>query len=198
MAQSIEGDNMLKNSVALKLLISLTFILGAPSLQADTNQQSPAKETKLIPGLKKSDHMGLTVPDADQAVQFFEDFFGAIELKTITNLHIPGGWMTKNLNVPADAIIKKVAMLEIPGQFFLEIFEYKVKDQNTELPLNSDFGGHHLAFQVEDIEVAMKHLSDKGIKVLGDAKTQNVGPFDIKWVYFLTPWGTSLELIERI
>ena len=182
----------------LSMILSIAFIFWAPSSMADTNQQPTKKETKLIPGLKRSDHMGLTVPNADQAIEFFEEFFGATQLKTLNNVHVPGGWMTKNLNVPSDAVIKSVTMLDIPGQFLLEIFEFKVKDQKTTLPLNSDLGGHHLGFAVEDIEIAMQHLKDNGVKVLGDVKIQNVGPYDVKWVYFLTPWGTSLELIERI
>ena len=147
--------------------------------------------------LKKVDHFGLTVPDVEEASQFFQKTFGAQVVEHLGPIFVPGGWMTKNLNVPHHAMIKDIILLEIPGQFFLELFQFKVKGQNKKQPNNSDHGGHHLAFEVEDIQQATKQLKSRGLNVLGKPKTILAGPYKIKWVYFLTPWGSSLELVEK-
>ncbi len=72
----------------------------------------------------------------------------------------------------------------------LEIFEYTSPDQRKTPPRNSDIGGHHLAFYVDDMDEAVKFLKDKGIKVLGKPHTfTDTGMAGLTWVYFLTPWG---------
>ena len=147
--------------------------------------------------LKKADHFGLTVPDIQQASEFFQKTFGAQVVDEIGPIFVPGGWMTENLNAPEKAVIRDIILLEIPGQFFIELFNWKVKDQNTVQPNNSDIGGNHLGFEVDDIDTARQNLIDMGVKVLGKTKTVKAGPYTIKWVYFLTPWGSSLELVEK-
>jgi catechol 2,3-dioxygenase-like lactoylglutathione lyase family enzyme len=49
-----------------------------------------------------------------------------------------------------------------------EIFEYSASDQLLEQPKNSDIGGHHLAFYVDDIGAAITYLKANGIRVLGE------------------------------
>ena len=79
----------------------------------------------------------------------------------------------------------------------LELFEYAAPDQRTAPPRNSDIGGHHLAFYVDDIGPAVAHLQAHGVRILGEPSTIADGPAaGTDWVYFLAPWGLQLELLS--
>jgi catechol 2,3-dioxygenase-like lactoylglutathione lyase family enzyme len=79
----------------------------------------------------------------------------------------------------------------------LELFDYQSPDQRTVQPKNSDYGGHHFAFYVDDIDAAVAYLRGKGLKVLGDIKRDDAGPTKgFAWVYVLAPWGTQLEFVS--
>ncbi len=52
-----------------------------------------------------------------------------------------------------------------------EIFHYEAPNQNLLQPKNSDIGGHHLAFYVDDFNAAVEYLSAKGVKLLGEPTT---------------------------
>jgi glyoxylase I family protein len=112
--------------------------------------------------------------------------------------------MKDHLNVHPRSKIEKIVMLELKDKSRIELFQYQAPDQNKSYPRNQDVGGHHLAFEVENIEETIKYLESKNVQVLGpysynDPTWENVnGAFSgIKWVYFQTPWGLSLELIEK-
>ncbi|MFF4761544.1 VOC family protein [Streptomyces sp. NPDC001292] len=77
-----------------------------------------------------------------------------------------------------------------------EIFEYEAPDQSPRPPRNSDVGGHHLAFYVEDLDEAVAHLRGRGVRVLGEPTASSGPSSGQRWVYFLTPWGMQLELVS--
>ena len=78
-----------------------------------------------------------------------------------------------------------------------EIFEYVSPDQRKDLPKNSDHGGHHLAFYVEDMDSAVAYLKSHGVQFQGEPSFMEEGPSKgLTWVYFLAPWGMQLELVS--
>jgi hypothetical protein len=66
------------------------------------------------------------------------------------------------------------------------------------MPKNSDYGGHHLAFFVEDIDTAVEYLrAQPGVTVLGDVQTIEDGPIaGDRWIYFRAPWGMQMEVLN--
>ena len=65
------------------------------------------------------------------------------------------------------------------------------------LPKNSDVGGHHLAFYVDDFDAALRYLKSKGVRIQGEPVVRTAGPSGGQtWAYFLTPWGMQLELVS--
>ncbi|GEB38753.1 hypothetical protein GLI01_27880 [Gluconacetobacter liquefaciens] len=78
-----------------------------------------------------------------------------------------------------------------------EIFEYTSPGQRQTLPLNSDVGGHHLAFYVDDFEAALSYLRVHGVRLMGHPTCRTTGPSGGQtWIYFLTPWGMQMELVS--
>src|ERR671916_2459467 len=90
-----------------------------------------------IPGATAVHHVAYTVPDLNQAVEFFTDVIGA-ELVYILGpvQDSEGDWMTRQLGVAADARAH-VAMLRLGPVTNLELFEYTAPDQRQSLPRNS-------------------------------------------------------------
>ncbi|MFJ5938485.1 VOC family protein [Streptomyces cinereoruber] len=159
---------------------------------------APSAATELqttgIPTARNVDHHAFTVPDLDQAVRFFVDVLGAQELYVLGPVRDDGDWMTRQLAVHPRASAR-IALLRL-GDTNIELFEYTAPEQRTELPRNSDVGGHHLAIGVADIDRAVAHLRDvPGVVVQGDVQHIAEGPIaGNRWVYFRAPWGLQMEL----
>ena len=151
-----------------------------------------------IPGATALHHVAYTVPNLNQAVEFFTDVIGAKLVYVLGPVQdTEGDWMTRQLGVAADARAH-IAMLRLGPVTNLELFEYTAPDQRQLLPRNSDWGGHHLAIYVTDVDAAVAYLrTQPGVQVLGEPETIIDGPIaGNRWVYFLTPWGMQMELIH--
>lgn len=152
-----------------------------------------------MPGIQGMEHVGLTVPNLQQACDFFEKVLGAEVLFTAaTNFrHDEGDWMTEHLTIHPRAAITEFRYVRMRNGTNLELFEYTSPDQKTVLPKNSDVGGYHLAFYVDDIYAAVKYLKDNGVKILGEPTVYTDGPnLGLTWCYFLAPWGLQLEVVS--
>ena len=148
-----------------------------------------------MPGLLGPDHIGLTVPDVAEATAFFTDVLGCKSYFSRGPVKLEGDWMKENLNVHPRAEIKIVTFIRCGHGSNIELFEFRSPEQNAVYPANSDIGGHHISFLVRDIKSAATYLKTKGVKLLGDTKTNASGPTaGASWVYFVAPWGTQFEL----
>ncbi len=150
-----------------------------------------------MPGMRGAQHLGITVPNMDEAVSFFVKVIGCEESIKLGAFKFVDDWMNVHLNVDARAEIKRFQMVRCGHGTNLEIFEYGAPKQSRTPPKNSDVGGHHLAFYVEDMDKAVAYLKENGVKVLGKPSTFTEGPAaGLTWVYFLAPWGMQLEIVS--
>lgn len=145
---------------------------------------------KGIVSARHVDHVGITVPDLDAAVQFFENALGAELLWKLGPFHeTPTG-------VPIRSI--HMAMLRLGPNLNVELMAFDADAQQRTMPSNIDYGATHLAFFVDDIEAAAASLKKHGAELMK-------GPIDAKgdakqgeriW-YFKTPWGAFMEILWR-
>lgn len=152
-----------------------------------------------IPGIRGMEHIGFTVPDLDEACSFFVNVLGATELFVAARdfRDDDGTWMYDHLRVDPRASIKEFRYLRLGNGSNLEVFEYDAPDQARTPPKNSDAGGHHLAFYVDDMDAAIAYLREHDVEVLGDPTSYTEGPnLGLTWCYFLAPWGMQLELVS--
>lgn len=150
-----------------------------------------------LPGLKGTDHIGFTVPNLDEAVTFFVDVIGCEAFYDLGPFQASDDWMAVHLNVHPRTVMKRLKFLRCRNGSNFEIFEYEAPDQNRTPPKNSDVGGHHLAFYVDDMDEAVAYLKARGVKVLGEPTVRTSGASaGQSWVYFLSPWGMQLELVS--
>jgi catechol 2,3-dioxygenase-like lactoylglutathione lyase family enzyme len=149
-----------------------------------------------LPGLRGTDHIGFTVPNLEEAVTFFVEVLGCEELYAVGPVQADDDWMHKQLNVHPRAVFNNRLLRCKFGSNF-EIFEYTAPDQNSNLPKNSDIGGFHLAFYVDDFDTALAYLKEQGLTILGEPVVRTEGPVAGQtWIYFLSPWGMQLELVS--
>jgi catechol 2,3-dioxygenase-like lactoylglutathione lyase family enzyme len=149
-----------------------------------------------IPGLRRLDHVGFTVPDLDQASHFLVDVLGCEYLYSLGPFESDGEWMREHLNVHPRAVVRENRFFRCGDQAVFEVFHYAAPDQNREPPRNSDVGGHHVALYVDDLDSAVAYLQDREVTVLA-GPTSSKGPAEgNRWVYFLAPWGMQFELVS--
>jgi catechol 2,3-dioxygenase-like lactoylglutathione lyase family enzyme len=149
-------------------------------------------------GLVGMDHVGITVPDIDEAIAWFEDVMGCVAPLTFGPFSDPTGtFMQDLLDVDPRAVIHQITMVRCGRSANIELFQYSAPDQRTTFPRNSDWSGHHIAFYVTDIDAAVAYMVSKGAqKFLGPLSVTD-GPAAGQSInYFRTPFGTYVELIS--
>jgi catechol 2,3-dioxygenase-like lactoylglutathione lyase family enzyme len=166
-------------------------------MKPETSNGQAGTAHRGMPGLRGAEHIGFTVPNMDEAVRFFRDVLGCTEFYDLGEFGADGDWMTQNLNVHPRANIKSMRMLRCAHGSNIELFEYDAPDKNDVQPRNSDIGGHHIAFYVDDIHAAVAHLHHCDIKVCGEPKLMEDNPEGGEWwCYFVSPWGMQFELVS--
>lgn len=149
-----------------------------------------------IPGLRRLDHIGFTVPDLDEASRFLVEVLGCRYLYSMGPFQSDGDWMREHLNVHPRAVVHENRFFRCGDQAVFEVFQYSAPDQNDVIPSNSDIGGHHVALYVDDLDAAVAYLKTRGVAVLGEP-TPSKGPGEgNRWVYFMAPWGMQFELVS--
>lgn len=151
-----------------------------------------------LPGMRGTQHIGITVPNVDEAVEFLVDVMGCEAFFSFGPFGpFEDDWMTKNLNVNPRAVIEIITMVRCGNGPALEVFQYTSPDQNPTPPKNSDIGGYHIAFYVDDINVATDYLIENGVQVLERPHAlTGTGLEGMEWVYFLSPWGMQMEIVS--
>lgn len=158
---------------------------------------NPKGSNMALPGVRRLDHIGFTVPDLEQASTFLVDVLGCEYLYSLGPFG--GGdddWMAEHLDVDPRARVNENRFFRLGDQAVFEVFDYSAPDQRFEIPRNSDIGGHHVALYVEDLDVAIEYLRSRGVRVLA-GPTASTGPASgNRWIYFLSPWGMQFELVS--
>lgn len=142
------------------------------------------------------EHIGLTVPDLEQATTFFAEAFGAVKIYDMIDQPLSGPAIESGLGVSAGATIEAIRMLRLGNGPNLELFTYSgVPQRDPALP--SDFGLQHFCVYVDDIDAAAARLENAGGTLLsapgelpgGDAGAGN------RYLYARTPGGSAVELV---
>ena len=175
----------------MKKAIALAAFVAAAALPA-VSAADP------MPGVRGMNHIGLTVPDLNEAVTFFTDVLGCQKATSFGPFaDDKGTFMQDLLNVDPRAVINEIVLMRCGFGSNIELFDYDAPDQKTVQPRNSDIGGHHIAFYVDDINAAADYLKSKGIRTLMGPLPVNEGPAAGQAIiYFFAPWGLQFEAIS--
>lgn len=140
-------------------------------------------------------HIGITVPDINEAIAFFQAIFGAVEVFRTGPFDVDPAFMERKLGTPPDTRIRDLVFLRCGAGTNVELFEYSGEDSTARPKRNSEIGGTHLCFEVEDVFASVDRLRSIGIAFLDGPNTVTEGPLaGFNWIYFNAPWGQSLEI----
>ena len=149
-----------------------------------------------LPGSRGIDHIGITVPDIEQASAFFVDVLGC---KLLYEREPPGDDSLRDrLGVPAGSRIQAIRFLRCANGANIELFEFSSPDQRGEFPRPSDVGIQHLALYVDDLEAAVEHLCRHGVNLMSGPNPlpgPEAGEGN-RFIYVRTPWGLTVEFIS--
>lgn len=146
--------------------------------------------------LNNVDHINIVVSDLEKSVDFYKRILCLTEMR---RGHLEGEWIEKVTglkNICAD-----VVFMGIENGPRIELLCYKTPEGNSFSPnsLPNTIGLRHIAFQVDDMEKAVKRLKENGVRIVGGPCT--VPDYVIAHdsgrktlCYFLDPDGTLLEL----
>ena len=150
-----------------------------------------------IPGLRGGDHIGVTVPDMEQAHAFFTGVLGCDHVYSLPEMrHDDDDWMLDHLNVDPRRAVNEIRFYRCGNGLNFEVFEYEPHEGQREAPRNSDIGGHHVAFYVDDMDAAVEYLRACGVRLLAGPVASKNASAGQRWQYFLAPWGMQFELVS--
>ncbi|MCX3061095.1 VOC family protein [Streptomyces beihaiensis] len=137
------------------------------------------------------DHVGYTVVDLDAATDFFTDVLGA-EIVEWPPASVPTS------HRPPGTERERRVVLRTGPTANVELSQCGTNALRTRPPRNSDVGGHHLAFYVDDVDTAAAYLRRQpGVTLMGEPETIASGPIaGDRWLYFGTATGIQMELIN--
>jgi catechol 2,3-dioxygenase-like lactoylglutathione lyase family enzyme len=141
-------------------------------------------------------HVGLTVPDLAEAVRFFEEVLGFEQVLAAAAAGVVDEAYARAVRVPDGTEARGLAVLA-KGTARIELFEYAGGGQRREFPANHDVGGHHIAFEVDDLDAAIERLRNAGCDICAPVRTAQAPAFrGMQWVYVVAPFGLQLELVH--
>ena len=155
---------------------------------------------------KRLDHVSLTVPDMETAIEFYTRVFGAevdyrmgpFDAAEIPKMEDGRDWTEAHIFVPGARL--RIAMLKFSDGLGMELFEYeKPEDAADTPPRNCDNGARHLCIEVEDIDAAVAFLTENGCTAAAGSIDMADGPCppSRSW-YVLDPFGNQLELVQYL
>lgn len=155
-------------------------------------------EVRTVPGLLGIDHVGITVPNVVDAATWFAEVLGGANPLTFGPFSDPtGDFMQQLVDVDPRAVVDQIRVIRIGNGPGVELFQYEAPDQDRTFRRNADWGGHHVAFYVRDIDKAVAYLTSNGAEKRLGPFPVTAGPAAGQTInYFRTPFGTDIELIS--
>ncbi|WP_080875506.1 VOC family protein [Oceanobacillus timonensis] len=146
------------------------------------------------------DHVGVTVPDVEEATTFFKKAFHAnisYDNKKLGDEPQQGDTVEKTLGLKKGAKVIHIRILSFDNGSGIELFQYKNTEQREPV-IASDLGVQHIAFYVDDIQEAAKQFVEAGGELLTEPRELlgDVEKGTGKFVYGRAPWGMLIELIS--
>lgn len=140
-------------------------------------------------------HIGITVPDIEQGIAFFQAVFGAVDVFRTGAFDVDEAFMERKLGALRTSSIKDLVFLKCGAGTSVELFEYSGDDHDVEPLRSSEVGGIHVCFEVDDVHLATARLLALGVDVLEGPNHVEHGPLaGFTWIYFRAPWGLMLEV----
>ncbi|ALG13262.1 methylmalonyl-CoA epimerase [Kibdelosporangium phytohabitans] len=131
------------------------------------------------------DHVGIAVPDLDEAIDFYQQTFGLV--LTVTEVNEEQGVREAMLRAPGDDGSGTAIQLLAPLTPDSTIGKFLAKRGP---------GVQQLAYRVDDIEKASDAMRDKGMNVLFDKPRHGTENSRTQFIHPKSAGGVLVELVE--
>lgn len=128
--------------------------------------------------IRSLDHAALLVSDVERSRYFYGQVLGMEEVPRPSNFDFPGAWFRKGraeLHLIGAADPNRVAQI---------YHGYNAAEMSHGF-------GTHIAFQVDDLEAAQRHLSEQNVPLVGGPRPRGDG---VMQMYVRDPDGYIVEL----
>ena len=143
-------------------------------------------------------HIGFTVPDMEEAINFFRDVFGTVTVMECGSVDVDDEFMARHLGVPSGIKIADQRVIQVGRGGSLELFEYSGVGSGQKLKHNGEVGAMHIAFEVDDANAVAERMRGAGVDLLEGPTLIEGGPMDnLVWLYLRAPWGQYLEIVSQ-
>src|SRR6266567_46908 len=173
------------------------IVKGSNAMESNNTITSKKSGLSGLPTMRGVEHIRLTVPDLDKATEFFVQVLGCEVVYTMGPFIYEENWFELKPEFLSQTT-RTIRALSCRNGAHIELFEFATPDQQKQMPRNIDYGGHHVAFYVDDMDAAIAYLKDKGVKLFGEKKYGR-GPEagkDSTFIHFSAPWGLIFELVS--
>lgn len=145
-----------------------------------------------MPGIRRFDHVGITVADLDTAIAFF----AGLGFETEGRMVMEGEFLDTVCGIPHSRT--EIAMLRPPdGGTALELSSFIRPEHKPGSPdaMANELGLRNVAFEVDDLQAILDRLAADGYHVVG-----GVGEYEAMWrmAYVRGPEGIIVALAQRI
>jgi methylmalonyl-CoA/ethylmalonyl-CoA epimerase len=129
------------------------------------------------------DHVGIAVPDLDDAIAFYRDTFGIVSVHEETN----------------EAQGVREAMLSVgDGTTQIQLLAPLGDDSTIAKFLDRQGPGvQQVAYTVDDVDLASKTLRERGMRLLYDEPRQGTANSRVNFVHPADARGVLVELVEH-
>jgi methylmalonyl-CoA/ethylmalonyl-CoA epimerase len=131
------------------------------------------------------DHVGIAVPDLDEAIAFYRDVLGLVLVHEETNEEqgVREAMMAAGDRGPAATRVQLLAPLTPDSTIATFI------DRNGP-------GLQQVAYRVEDVEAVAQQLRDRGLRLLYDAPRRGTAGSRVNFVHPKDAGGVLVELVQ--
>ncbi|HZI97986.1 MAG TPA: methylmalonyl-CoA epimerase [Actinomycetales bacterium] len=127
------------------------------------------------------DHVGVAVPDLDEAIAFYRDTFGMALLHTETNV---------------EQSVRE-AMMDAGGGSCVQLLAPLTPESTIAAFLDRKGPGvQQVAYRVDDIEAVSAVLRDRGMRLLYDSPKRGTSNSRVNFVHPKDAGGVLVELVE--
>jgi catechol 2,3-dioxygenase-like lactoylglutathione lyase family enzyme len=145
-----------------------------------------------VPGIRRFDHVGITVADLDTVTAFFVGLGFEIEGR----MPMEGEFVDTVIGIPDSR--SEIVMLRPPdGGTGLELSSFTRPQHEPGSPdaMSTELGLRNVAFEVDDLDAILEQLTADGYRLVG-----SVGQYEDIWrmAYVRGPEGIIVSLAQRI
>ena len=110
-------------------------------------------------------HIGVTVPNIEEAIAFFEAVFGAVTVFRTGPYDVDEAFMQRKLGAAPHTRIRDLVFLRCGDGPSVELFEYSGEDSTARPKRVSEVGGMHLCFEVDDVFCFRRAAAGQGHRI---------------------------------